>query len=206
MLLILRHTFSSLVPRQSRPLQNVNTTSVTTNLSGHICCGAARVRFGYFAVPPFRNQACIVSFARSILLTHQVLFSVSCQRGVSCHGLGTRQDCYLRCEPPVREARQTGLRLLPNAPRLQPHRRAARHRPAGQVSTSHMLYGAAQDNLESFPRQLAQARPCTGPGKSLTTSGRGGSSSCLCDGTGSVRGACPAGLASPLLASLRLLV
>lgn len=36
MLLILRHTISSLVPRQSRPLQNVNTTSVTANTSGDL--------------------------------------------------------------------------------------------------------------------------------------------------------------------------
>lgn len=48
MLLILRHTISSLVPRQSRPLQNVNTTSVTTIHIGHLCSGAMRVRHRHF--------------------------------------------------------------------------------------------------------------------------------------------------------------
>lgn len=62
MLLILRHTISSLVPRQSRPLQNVNTTSVTTKILGHLCSVATRIGMDIFDMTSFRNRECIMSF------------------------------------------------------------------------------------------------------------------------------------------------
>lgn len=122
MLLILRHTFSSLVPRQSRPLQIVNTTSVTTNFFGNVCSGAAPVRCRHFCHATISQPSIhrVVLHGKSSQHSKLSCFCFEPAR-VPCLGLATRRDGCLRCEPPMLWARQTGLRIFPQRAPVSSH-------------------------------------------------------------------------------------
>lgn len=160
MLLILRHTISSLVPRQSRPLQNVNTTSVTTSNFGYLCPGASQARcwLPCHGAPSQQRLPCAILYGKF----SSSLFEPA---GTTHRGFANLSRSF---EQTVRRVHA----FFPRAPSLYRH--------IGELHDRRMWFRCSpracvlvrpEDNLESFPRQLAHAhanahtRTRTGPGR-----------------------------------------
>lgn len=172
MLLILRHTISSLVPRQSRPLQNVNTTSVTTKILGHLCSVAARMRHGcgmdFFDVTSFRNRECIMSFC-TVSALGVLKLNFAAQRDAMPR-ISISRHYGLWRESPMPWPRQTDPRIHPPPPRYQrspsPTTATSRTTQAGgsSVPLVHVFGCGPRTTLRASRDNLrARTRTRTGP-------------------------------------------